>query len=133
MRVAGCLTVLFAVDRLLAPSDRPPRERVHDVDFFPNNDLLVVYGTKAGQNLFRYSLADAQWTQLTTGKNKGFDAAISPDGSKVVFSEYTGRNSTNLFLLSVESGEVNQLTDDRGFHTGASFSPDGSRIVFSRL
>ena len=127
----GCLTTAFLVDRLLTLPERPPSEVAADVDFFPNNDLLVVYGTRRQRNLFRYSLADAQWTQLTTGKNKGFDAAISPDGSKVVFSRLEG-HSSNLFLLSSESGEVIQLTDEKGYHTGASFSPDGSRIVFSK-
>lgn len=55
---------------------------------------------------------------------------LSPDGSRLVFSSYTGRNWHNLWILPVAGGDALPLSFGDWDQTNARWSPDGGRIAF---
>jgi TolB protein len=55
---------------------------------------------------------------------------ISPDGSRLVFSSYTGRSWHNLWIMPAGGGDVLPLTFGDWDQTNARWSPDGTQIAF---
>jgi Tol biopolymer transport system component/imidazolonepropionase-like amidohydrolase len=55
-----------------------------------------------------------------------FDPALSPDGSKAVFTAVG-----DLWLADLTSGAVSNLTDDEAIDLSPNWSPDGSQIAFA--
>ena len=55
--------------------------------------------------------------------------AVSPDGSRIVFSEAAGGRQQLVSVAADGSGKM-PLTDSRGIDNWPDFSPDGKRIVF---
>ncbi|MEA2054993.1 MAG: hypothetical protein U9O96_07825 [Candidatus Thermoplasmatota archaeon] len=74
------------------------------------------------------------WRRITTNDLVDIDPAISPDGTKVVFSRFdeTGQFS-NLYLYTRDpfGSHLTQLTSGSHQDREACFSPDGTKIVFS--
>jgi hypothetical protein len=70
--------------------------------------------------------ADGVESDLTAGVNP----AVSPDGTKVVFSMQAGR-SMHLFMMRVDGSELVQLTDERSMDVQPAWSPNGKWIVFT--
>lgn len=54
-----------------------------------------------------------------------FDPALSPDGSKLVFTAIG-----DLWMLDLAGEELSQLTDDPAIDLSPTFSPDGTQIAF---
>ncbi|MFP5247917.1 MAG: hypothetical protein ACLGH0_14585, partial [Thermoanaerobaculia bacterium] len=48
--------------------------------------------------------------RLTDTPGRKFDPRFSPDGSRVAFSEVTGRGSVNIFTIAVTGGAAEQIT-----------------------
>ncbi len=70
-------------------------------------------------------------TRLTNNEVHDVGARFSPDGSKIVYSSFTGTD-WDLFVMDVDGGNKRNLTnDDKIFNGSAAWSPDGSRVVFS--
>jgi len=70
--------------------------------------------------------ADGVERDLTAGINP----AVSPDGTKVVFSMQAGR-SMHLFMMRVDGSNLVQLTDERSIDVQPAWSPNGQWIVFT--
>src|SRR5262245_64070589 len=63
--------------------------------------------------------------------NDGYDAeaAVSPDGRRIVFTSLRG-GDLDLYLMNADGSNVTRLTDRYGYDGGAFFSWDGRFIVF---
>jgi Tol biopolymer transport system component len=55
---------------------------------------------------------------------------FSPDGQRMVYSSYLGRNRLQLWLMPAAGGDPFPLTYGDWDETAARWSPDGQRIVF---
>jgi hypothetical protein len=55
---------------------------------------------------------------------------FSPDGSRLVYSSYLGRNAQQLWLLPAAGGEPFPITYGESDETGARWSPDGRAIAY---
>ncbi len=68
-------------------------------------------------------------TRLTD--NDGYDAegAVSPDGSRIVFTSFR-RGDLDLYVMNADGSNVRRLTDRYGYDGGPFFSWDGRFIVF---
>ena len=63
--------------------------------------------------------------------NPGYDAeaAVSPDGRKIVFTSIRD-GDLDLYTMDVDGGNVKRLTETSGYDGGPFFSPDGEWIIF---
>jgi TolB protein len=55
---------------------------------------------------------------------------FSPDGSKMVYSSYAGRQWQNLWVMPANGGDVFPITYGSWDQTNARWSPDGKRIAY---
>ena len=71
--------------------------------------------------------------KLTNHRSIVMSPAISPDGSKILYSlieKKRGRNrNINLYLLDQKSGKTSLLSNRKGINSGAVFTPDGESIL----
>ena len=56
--------------------------------------------------------------------------AVSPDGSRVIFS-FPDEGRQRLYTVNVDGSDRRVLIDSEGVNISPSFAPDGSQIVFS--
>jgi len=70
-------------------------------------------------------------TRLTRDPAEEFDPAWSPDGTKIVFSRFTGLRY-QLFVMNEDGTNPVQLTYGDASALDAVWSPDGARIAFAR-
>jgi len=64
--------------------------------------------------------------ELTAGVNP----ALSPDGSRLVFSMQAGRY-WHLFMMNVDGSDLIQLTEGRNVDVQPTWSPDGKWVAFT--
>ena len=62
--------------------------------------------------------------------NWGARPEFSPDGQRIVYSSYLGRNSLQLWLMPGDGGEPFPLTYGDWDETAARWSPDGRHIAY---
>src|SRR5881398_2099601 len=55
---------------------------------------------------------------------------FSPDGARIVYSSYLGRNWMQLWLMPASGGEPFPITYGEWDETGPRWSPDGAQIAF---
>ncbi|VDK61792.1 unnamed protein product [Anisakis simplex] len=98
-------------------SNHPLSGRQFTWELFPSYDIFEVnqYG-----NVLR---------QLTDSLGYDAESAISPDGSKIVFTSMRS-GDPEIWIMNSDGSDPVQLTHERGYDGGASFSPDGKKIVF---
>ncbi len=101
------------------------------------NSLLIssddtTDNTSADDELYLLNLDDnSSLTRLTNNEVRDITARFSPDGSKIVYSSYTGTD-WDLFVMDNDGSNKRNLTnDDKLFNAWPAWSPDGTKIVFS--
>jgi Tol biopolymer transport system component len=71
-------------------------------------------------------------TRLTTNATHEYNAAISPDGTRIAFeSNRTG--IYQIYAMNLDGSNVQQVTSSGIWDQFPRWSPDGRRIVFSRV
>src|SRR5262245_16961303 len=101
---------------------------------FPGINGRIVYDKDGDYNTDIYTLdpVTKDIDQLTTDPANDYDAAVSPDGTKIAFaSERSG--CVDIYLMNADgSGVPIQLTET-GFAIDwqPAWSPDGTKIVFT--
>jgi Tol biopolymer transport system component len=95
----------------------------------PDRSGGYVWPVYPSYEIFAAGLDGQPLTRLTT--NDGYDAegAISPDGSRIVFTSLRD-GDLDLYVMNADGSGVRRLTDRPGYDGGAFFSWDGRFIVF---
>jgi Tol biopolymer transport system component len=113
---------------------------ISGISWFPDGASVVFSGTSGGRtDLFRLDLRSDRVQRLTDDVFTALHPAVSPDGSRVVFS--TDRFSSNLEvldfgevrlgLLNISTGQVEAIpVFERGKHIGPQWSADGTSLYF---
>jgi len=97
----------------------------------PDRSAGYVWPIYASYDIFADDLA-APGTALTRlTDNDGYDAeaAVSPDGRRIVFTSLRA-GDLDLYTMSADGSDVRRLTDRPGYDGGAFYSWDGRHIVF---
>jgi Tol biopolymer transport system component len=103
-----------------AGPDCPPR---------PDMSRGYVWALYPEYHIFRGSLDGGPFVQLTTGGKYNAEGAISPDGSKIVFTSHR-EGDLDLYLMDSDGSNVRRLTSEYGYDGGPFFSWSGRYIVY---
>ncbi|UCG39794.1 MAG: PD40 domain-containing protein [bacterium] len=95
----------------------PDRSRGYVWALYPSYDIFLA--DTRGQAL----------TRLTSTAGYDAEAAVSPDGRKIVFTSVRD-GDLDLYLMNADGSGVTRLTDREGFDGGPFFSWDGRHIVY---
>jgi TolB protein len=68
---------------------------------------------------------------LTSNRTLNLSPAWSPDGSKIVYTDYRDYNP-NLYIADVSKSVNYRLFGQKGLNASPEFSPDGGSVIFSR-
>ncbi len=99
-----------------------------------NNSGQVVFSSKSKEKdvIYLYDL-----NKKSVAKRFEFDSliaarspALSPDGSKIVFSGVHRNGASDIYLMDIESGGYDRLTSDIYYDVDPTFSLDGGSVVF---
>jgi hypothetical protein len=110
---------------------------VYPVAFAPDGERLLVFsnglsadGTHYRSDLHVYDLDTGERTPLEEGTDYAFDAAWSPDGTRVAYVTATDATSCRLVFLDLATGLSTSPAHGAGCPYDPSFSPDGERLAF---
>jgi Tol biopolymer transport system component len=81
-------------------------------------------------DLYSITMDGSDKMRLTETPGYDSEAAISPDGTTIVFSSFR-KGDIDIYSMNIKSGEVKRLTTNYGLDCHPCFSPDGKWIVFS--
>lgn len=97
-------------------------------------DGKTVIFSSADGDLYLFDIASKTARRLTETTRIESYPSFLPDGTKAVFSAYSGeRSPSHIFLMDLSDLTVQQLTDDsETSDILPRFRPDGKQIVFAR-
>jgi len=64
--------------------------------------------------------------------NRPWTPRFSPDGRRIAYGAFGGRNTSDLWVTDVDAGTTNRLTDDDNDSNDPQWSADGKALVYSR-
>jgi len=111
-RLAYCSTHSFS------PEPPPPPDR--QMGYVWSLDEYDVYTVNRDGSELR---------RLTDTPGYDAEAAVSPDGKKIVFTSVRN-GDLDIYTMDIDGKNVRQLTDTPGYDGGPFFSPDGKWIIF---
>ena len=91
--------------------------------------ITIVFSSFDVGNLriFKMNSDGTAVTRLTSGTSPDYEPAISPDGSRIIFSRGV---FSDIYAVGPNGGLVTRLTTDSSINMSPAWSPDGTRIVF---
>jgi Tol biopolymer transport system component len=100
-------------------------------DVSRSGDKIAFIGRKNNsQNVFVRSLAGGNATLQRTFRDNITDAAFSPDGKTLAFTDYRD-NNLNIYSINADSGAaIRQITTASSAEFYPVFSPDGATLLF---
>jgi Tol biopolymer transport system component len=102
-----CTEISLVENRIVFVNDSKSPEQIYSMN--PDGSDLTLFFERIGFNSFD----------------------ISPDGSKIVFSQGPVTNS-DLYVYDIDSSTFTSLTSNGSGNNDPAWSPDGTQIVFSR-
>jgi Tol biopolymer transport system component len=97
----------------------------------PDRSAGYVWPIYASYELFADDVAapGSALTRLTDHDGYDAEAAVSPDGRRIVFTSLRA-GDLDLYTMAADGTDVRRLTDGPGYDGGAFYSWDGRHIVF---
>jgi Tol biopolymer transport system component len=130
---SGLLAVTVACGAVKNAPDAAPDDAGGDMPAdVPLNRQHVVYSANDSANLgqiFTMRLDGTDKRQITTEAQAAVFGAVSPDGTKVVFTT-TIANNEDLFVINIDGTGRRRLTTSTALDFRPAFSADGQRIAF---
>jgi Tol biopolymer transport system component len=111
--------ILYSSTHLAGPECPPP----------PDRSQGYVWPLYGAWDIFASDLANGTLRRLTANEAYDAEAAVSPDGQRIVFTS-TRDGDLDLYTMNADGGDVRRLTADPGYDGGPFFSWDGRFIVF---
>lgn len=104
----------------LAGPECPPR---------PDMSRGYAWGLHPTYHIFAADPDRGTLVQLTHEGEYNAEGALSPDGTKIVFTSHRN-DDLDLYLMNSDGGNVRRLTDEYGYDGGPFFSWNGRSIVY---
>ena len=95
----------------------------------PDRSQGYIWALYSGYDLFRASLDGGPPVRLTDTPGYDAEAAVSPDGSRIVFTSVRD-GDLELYTMKTDGSDVKRLTNRVGFDGGPFYSWDGKFIVY---
>jgi len=95
----------------------------------PDRSRGYVWPLYPGYDIFVADLDGGPPRRLTDNPRYDAEAAVSPDGKRIVFTSLR-EGDLDLYLMNADGTGLRRLTDRPGFDGGAFFSWDGRFIVY---
>lgn len=114
-----------------------PNDGVQQVEFYPNDDrLLVLFKDGGNQGLYWSTEDDPLLRPLTDGRRVDYSPVFSPDGTQLAFVSMSrepgeSRTASTLYIMDSDTGDLRVLLDDANPLGKPRFSPDGQRIALT--
>lgn len=97
--------------------------------FDPGKSLVFSRAVNGLTNLWKYSLADRTWTQVTFGPGPDFCPMVDPNGKGIYYAN--GKRSGSLVRYDVKSHATSDILSELA--TQPAVSLDGKRFMYIRI
>jgi TolB protein len=96
-----------------------------------NSNIYFVSDRTGGQEIWTMDPDGSNQRQITRYRSISIMPSVSPDGTKLAFTSYTGGNPA-IYIFSAETGRKLPFYNQRAsMNATPDFTPDGQHIVYS--
>ena len=111
----SCILLLFCENRTIT--------------YYSNSQGYTVYTGDSGT---QYIFLNFSGVNISDGEYNSINAALSTDGSIIVFQSEISSTNYDIFSMNIDGSEQKNLTDNPDNDMKPVISPDGSKIAFYR-